>query len=206
MTQFSEYGSAIARGLVDGWRQYHLWTRDPNIHAWGIEPFLSVKVAQALYEASGGAGWVTLETPIAKLHEWSGASTGRVADSINKSGRVDVAFYNRLDRLRGLVEVKRHFGFSGLKADSHRLVAMLDRFGKKHEGSVRWVAVCALHLTLPGKKPAEARMADAAKKFRTEFPKLKVDTYSDRLPRPKFTRRFEGCPEDAVGLCILLRP
>jgi hypothetical protein len=165
VTKFSEYGSALSKGLIEGWAQYHRWSRELNVHACGVEPYLSTKVAEALQGSTTKHGWVALESRISNIQRWSCANAGGIPTNINLKGRVDVTYFNSGETLRGLVEVKRNFGFAVSRSDSDRLLAMLRRFGAAHGGTLRWAAVAAVHLSEPGKKPAEKRLEDARNKF-----------------------------------------
>jgi hypothetical protein len=150
---------------------------------------------------------VTLETPISDIHKWSGAiPSGRVNTLINRKGRVDVAFYNRDEKLRGLIEIKRHFGASGSRADVERLIAMLRRYGKDHGGSLRWACIAAVHLTSDtSRKNVETRLRDVLRKFKGWHPDVRFDGYTKAVAAPAEAHRYPNCPTEVVGISVLFR-
>jgi hypothetical protein len=203
--RYEAQGLAVAEGLIAACETYGAWSRDFDVHGWGVEPFLSVKVAERLHGSFPDSCFVSLETGIKWIFQWSGARKGQIADVISRDGRVDVVFFDKRDFPKGLVEIKRHFRPSEQASDVERTVAMLRRFGPHFDGSLQWGAVAGVHsIYAHNRDDAETRVQRAKSAFEDEYPDVNFTPIFKEKMLPIRTRTPGDEILGVAALCLMM--
>ncbi len=100
-----------------------------TIHESGIEQSLSFRVASDLHKlalSEDNGGYVIMETSFNYLKEFSKEKRpGRRHKATDKNGRVDIAYFDQKEKLRGIFEMKRWAIFSSIEDDLRRIYAIL---------------------------------------------------------------------------------
>ena len=139
----------VCKAVLEANYTYAEMSGGSHIHDAGVEAFLSVNIAQALLRlgrAKFGSAYATLETGIQYIEQDSCAAPvrGVVPDSMRRDGRVDVVYWDEMERPIGLIEAKRWFSWSLMRDDVLRLTHVLKRCGPDRKGSARWGCVSGL--------------------------------------------------------------
>jgi hypothetical protein len=210
MLTLDNVAKIVTKAMLKANKTYWNMSDKMTLHDHGIEQVASYIIAQELRKAEcrdGGTGWATLETSFKSLKEWSGANRkrGRLNSALDKNGRVDVAFFDRNDALKGVVEVKRHLSYSNLAHDFARVRALLRAHGKRYDGTLRWGCVTGFHTewaeNIRTRKSFETRVDEIKSAIQVEFPDLVVRSSKkeERLPAPEKFEDDDGSPICLVG-------
>jgi hypothetical protein len=139
----SEIQSTILQSIISASEEYISMSGGLTLHDSGIEQSLSYSVGKAIWEAAiskDNAGYVTLETSFKDLERWSSAGgiRGRRGASISHKGRVDIAYYDVNQYLRGVIEMKRWLDYSTIEGDVKRVYQLLKRLDR---GTLKWACL-----------------------------------------------------------------
>jgi hypothetical protein len=139
----SEIQSTILESIISASEEYIEMSGGLTLHNSGIEQALSYSVGKAIWEAAkrkDNAGYVTLETSFTDLENWSIAKgiRGRRGESISHKGRVDIAYYDMNECLRGVIEMKRWLDYSNIEGDVKRVYQLLRRLDR---GTIKWACL-----------------------------------------------------------------
>src|SRR4051812_33045571 len=106
MLKKAEIISALCDGFVEASDTYIDWSGGNTIHDAGIEYLATVTIAKKIVEAarkSDQDSWVYLEMPFEDVREHCEDSPrrGRRPPEFSGRPRVDIAYFDRTDRVRG---------------------------------------------------------------------------------------------------------
>jgi hypothetical protein len=166
--RYRRHVRAISEGVLDACETYSTWCGRPSIRREVVEALISVKVAESLFSRLGPSCNVGLEVGVATIAATMRTHRrSRQFESLRIGGRVDVAFYSR-GEVTGVVEVKRDFLFSKLRADVARVSALLSG-SSRAGGSMRWGAVVAmLEVSLANRATIELQTPYVARRLRLD--------------------------------------
>lgn len=189
----------IIAGAQEANRRYLQIAGGATVHEYGVEPFISARIAETLHESSVKRGelcFATLETTFWELVDWSlrGDAIGeRYVE--NDGQRADIAYWNRHNLPEGVIEVKREFSFSNCESDIRKITALISRLTNHGRSTLKWGAVVAT------REKTEKSMKDK-KEVLTAF----LEKCEERFPDFTFKGRCSEVDVEPGSLVTVRRP
>lgn len=169
--QKSEIIEAITAGFHGASTEYLDWSANQNIHDAGIEFMATASIARELIKkgrSNDRNAWIYLEMPFRDIEYFSDIESkkrGRPRAILQGNPRVDIAYFENPDKIKGVIEVKRHLSFSNLSVDFERVCALVEKYGRPH-GCLKFGCVVAIR---PIKKSQIKTIDDVAIEVKQEF-------------------------------------
>lgn len=130
---------AIHSGIYDANRTFEQWSGGWWLDTYGVEAFMTVKVAEAIMALPSPPGYLTLEAPISEIKAFSGNKPESLKDLNDKrctGGRADIALYDKNENLTHILEAKLYWASEHSVADIERIAKLVSALGTG-EGTIR---------------------------------------------------------------------
>lgn len=171
----SEILESIKHGFLEAARDYQDWSGNRTIHDAGIEFLATARIADSLISAARQdslQSWIYLEMPFNLIKHSAGVvkhKPGRKPDILNGNPRVDLSYFDKTENVRGIIELKRHLSYGGLRRDFERVCALLDYYGRPY-GKLKFGVVAAVRpITATQYKSINDVADDIVARFREDF-------------------------------------
>ncbi|MCJ2126700.1 hypothetical protein [Methylobacterium sp. J-077] len=166
---------AIINGFHRASEEYLDWSSDQTIHDAGIEFMACANISRSIIEngrTGGRNAWIYLEMPFEKIELYSNIAVrkkGRPRAILQGSPRVDIAYFEGIGNIKGVVEVKRHLSYSNLSRNFERVCALMEKYGRPH-GCLRFGCVVAIRPIKSGQRKSSFEIsADIKSEFEAKY-------------------------------------
>lgn len=140
--------SAIADGIQIANQTYEKWTNGCWLNDDPVEHIMSVKIAETIFETALNQNGnrnetLALEVSFSKLETSSqcDAKPGTKPKVLQPKHRVDIALFHANTSPAAVIEVKRTWSQRSCARDLERLIALLRRYGKINNGSLKFACL-----------------------------------------------------------------
>jgi hypothetical protein len=168
--------NALCTGFLKGSERYVRWSGGDTVHDAGIEFLATATIAEQFVRSARKRdpdSWISLEMPFSDVGEYANAGRparrGRRPAVFGGRPRVDIAYYDKSEYVRGIIEVKRHLDYFSLRDDAERIYWLIKHYGKPH-GTLKFGCVLAIRpIASWQKKTIEDVASEIAEKFKSDF-------------------------------------